>query len=56
VASAVFAIVSLAQLVRLVTHLEVVAGGHRVPMWLSGVAFLITSALSVWLWWLSKKS
>jgi hypothetical protein len=54
VASAVFALVCLAQLLRLVFKLEVVAGGHRIPLWLSAAAMVITGCLSLWLWTLSR--
>jgi hypothetical protein len=53
VASVVFALVCLAQLTRVVLRLEVVAGGNRIPFWPSVVVFLITGALSLWLWKLS---
>jgi hypothetical protein len=54
IAGSVFALVSLAQLLRLVMQLEIIAGGHRIPLWPSGIAFVITGFLSVWLWNLSK--
>jgi hypothetical protein len=54
VASVVFALVGLAQLTRVVLHIEVIAGGNRVPFWPSVVAFVITGALSLWLWKLSN--
>ncbi len=54
IASTVFALVCLAQLLRLVTQLEIIAGGHRIPFWPSGIAFVITGFLSLWLWNLSK--
>jgi hypothetical protein len=54
IASTVFALVCLAQLLRLVKQVEVIAGGHRIPFWPSAVALVITSGLSIWLWKLSK--
>ena len=54
IAGSVFALVCLAQLLRLVVQLEVIAGGHRIPLWPSGIAFVITGFLSIWLWNLSK--
>jgi hypothetical protein len=50
----VFALVCLAQLLRVVLKVEVVAGGHRLPFWPSVVVFLLTGCLSVWLWKLSQ--
>ncbi len=35
-------------------HLEVTAGGNQIPFWPSVVAFIVTGALSVWLWKLSN--
>lgn len=54
VAGTIFAVVCLAQLLRLVTRLEVIAGGHRIPLWLSAVALVITGGMSLWLWHLAK--
>jgi hypothetical protein len=54
VASAVFALVCLVQLFRLVKQVEVIAGSHRIPFWLSAVAFVVTGTLSLWLWKLSR--
>jgi hypothetical protein len=54
IAGSVFALVCLAQLLRLVMQLEIIAEGHRIPFWPSGIAFVITGFLSVWLWNLSK--
>jgi hypothetical protein len=54
IASAVFALVCLAQLLRLVIQVEVVAGGHRIPFWPSAVFLAITGSLSLWLWKLSQ--
>lgn len=55
-ASAVFAIVCLAQLWRLVAQLEVIAGSYRIPLWFSAVAALVTGILSIWLATLSRRS
>ena len=54
VASTVFALVCLAQLLRLVFKLEVVAGAHRIPLWVSAAAMVFTGCLSLWLWTLSR--
>ncbi len=44
------ALVALAQLVRLVLQVEVVAGGVRVPLWASAVACVVTGGLAILLW------
>jgi hypothetical protein len=49
VASAVFGLMSVAQLVRLVIQLEVIVAGHRLPLWPSALAFLALGGLSIWL-------
>ena len=54
VAGTIFALVCLAQLLRLVMQVEVIAGGHRVPFWPSAVVLVITGSLSLWLWKLSQ--
>ena len=54
VAGTIFALVCLAQLLRLVMQIEVIAGGHRVPFWPSAVVLAITGSLSLWLWKLSQ--
>ena len=54
VAGTIFALVCLAQLLRLVMQVEVIAGGHRVPFWPSAVVLAITGSLSLWLWKLSQ--
>jgi hypothetical protein len=56
VASVVFGLMSLVQLWRLVTGVEVlVAGTYRMPLWPNAVAFVILAALSLWLWRLSSR-
>ena len=54
VASAVFAVMGLAQLGRLVIQPEVLVAGYHVPLWPSAVALLVLAALSLWLWKLSR--
>jgi hypothetical protein len=55
VAGVVFGLVAVAQLLRLVTQLEVLVAARILPMWPSGVAFLFASAMSVWMWRLSYR-
>ena len=54
VAGTIFALVCLAQLLRLVMQVEVIAGGHRIPFWPSAAVLVITGSLSLWLWKLSQ--
>jgi len=50
VAAIVFWLIALAQLLRYLVQVRVTAGGHEIPLWPSGVAFLACGALGVWLW------
>ena len=54
VAGTIFALVCLAQAVRLLTRAEIDIQGHPVPLWPSAVAIVISGALSLWMWKLSK--
>ncbi len=55
VAAAIFGVVALVQLARLVTRFEVTIGGHVVPYWPNAVALVIAAILSVWMWRLSSR-
>jgi hypothetical protein len=54
IASTLFGLVCLAQLTRLVMHIEVLIAGYPAPFWVSGVALVVTGTLSVWLWRISN--
>ena len=54
VASAVFGLMTLAQLARLVIRPEVLVAGYPVPLWPSALAILILGSLCLWLLKLSK--
>jgi hypothetical protein len=54
VASAIFGLMSLAQLARVVIQPDVVVAGIPLPLWPSVLAFLILGGLSVWLWSLAR--
>jgi hypothetical protein len=54
IASTLLGLVCLAQLTRLVKHIEVVIAGYTAPFWVSGVAFVVTGILSIWLWKISN--
>jgi len=45
-----FALVALAQCLRLVLRIEVFAGGVRIPLWASAVACVVTGGLAILLW------
>ena len=49
VASAVFGLMSIAELVRLVIRPEVIVAGYRMPLWPSALAFLLLAGLSIWM-------
>jgi len=49
------ALVALAQFLRLLLQVEVVAGGVRIPLWASAVACVVTGGLAILLWRESKR-
>jgi hypothetical protein len=49
-ATVLLATVSLAHLLRLIFGLQVTVADRIIPMWASGVAFLIAGALAFMLW------
>ena len=48
-------LVAVAQFLRLVFQVEVVAGGVRIPLWASAVACVVTGGLAILLWRESKR-
>ncbi len=46
----VFSLVALLQLLRFLAGWEVVVNGIVIPVWASGVVFVITAALAAMLW------
>ena len=56
VASIIFGLMNLAQLLRLVIQPEVVVAGHQIPLWPSMLAFVLFGGLSIWLWKLSRSA
>ncbi len=50
VAAVVFGLIALLQLLRLVGRWEVTLNGAVVPIWPSGIAFVVAAALAVLLW------
>jgi len=49
-AVAIFSIVALVQLVRLLMGWEVTIQGFAVPLWASGVAVMVAAGLAVTVW------
>jgi hypothetical protein len=54
VAGAIFGLMCLAQLLRLVMRPEVLVAGHEIALWPSGLASVIFGGLSLWMWKLSR--
>jgi hypothetical protein len=48
VSGIIFTIMSLAQLTRTVLGWPAQVDGFTVPVWLSGVAFLVTGTMAIW--------
>ena len=53
VAGAIFGLISLGHLLRLLTQVEVLVAGHPIPLWLNAIGFVFAGGLSLWLWKLS---
>jgi hypothetical protein len=54
VASVVFGLMAIAQLVRLLVRPEILVAGYSVPLWPSVLALIILGGLSVWMWQLAR--
>jgi hypothetical protein len=50
IAVVVFSLVALLQLLRFVSGWEVTVNGITIPIWASGIAFVVAAALAVMLW------
>jgi hypothetical protein len=48
VSRSLFALIALFHLTRMLAHWSAVIGGWTVPLWVSGLGFLVAGALSVW--------
>jgi hypothetical protein len=55
VASAIFGLMSVGQLLRFLIRLEIRMAGHLMPLWPSLLAFVILGGMSLWLWILARK-
>ena len=56
VASIVFGLIAIAQLIRLVMRPTVLVAGSPMPLWPSLLGFIIMGALSLWMWKLTHRS
>lgn len=50
IAVVLFSLIALLQLVRFIFSWEVTVNGIIIPVWASGIAFVIAAALAVTLW------
>jgi hypothetical protein len=55
IAIAVFSLIALLQLLRFILGWEVTVNGLSVPVWASGVAFVIAAGLAVMVWWETRR-
>jgi membrane protein implicated in regulation of membrane protease activity len=55
IAIVLFSLIALMQLLRLILGWEVVVNGMPVPVWVSGIAFVIAAGLAVMLWRETRK-
>jgi hypothetical protein len=55
VASVVFGLMALAQLMRLITHPAMIVGGSALPLWPSFLGFIVMGGLSFWMWTLTQR-
>jgi hypothetical protein len=55
VASVVFGLMALAQLIRLITHPAMTLAGSTMPLWPSFLGFIIMGGLSFWMWTLTQR-
>jgi hypothetical protein len=54
VASIVFGVLAVVQLLRLALRPEVLVNGHLMPLWPSVIAVIVLAALCAWLWALTR--
>jgi len=53
IASAIFALMAIVHIYRLITHFQVVIGSHPIPMWVSYIGVVIPAVLS---WMLCREA
>lgn len=55
IASLFLGLLALLQLIRFIRGWEVIVNGMHVPVWVSGVAFLVAGGLAVMVWKESRR-
>lgn len=55
IAIVLFSLVAVLQLLRLILGWEVMVNGITVPVWVSGIAFIIAAGLAVMVWRETRK-
>jgi uncharacterized membrane protein YhaH (DUF805 family) len=50
-----FSLIALLQLLRFILGWEIMVNGMTVPVWVSGIAFVITAGLAVMVWRETRK-
>ena len=53
IAAAIFALMAVVHIIRLFTNFQLIVGSHRIPMWVSIVAIVVTALLS---WMLCREA
>ena len=53
IAAAIFALMAMAHVVRVITHFQIILGSHQIPDWMSYVAIVVTAFLS---WMLCREA
>ncbi len=53
IASAIFAVMAIAHIYRLITHFQIVIGSHAIPQWVSYVGVVVPAGLS---WMLCREA
>lgn len=56
VAGVIFSLVSLLHVLRWYFKIEVIFGGYVIPMWVSGVGFIIALILATWMFTASRRA
>ena len=55
IAVVIFSLVAVLHLLRLILNWEMIVNGVAIPMWVSGLGFVITAGLAAMLWWEARK-
>ncbi|HEU4697340.1 MAG TPA: hypothetical protein VFR92_10310 [Sphingomicrobium sp.] len=53
IAAAIFALMAIVHVIRVITHFQIVLGSHQIPEWVSYVAIVVTAFLS---WMLCREA